>query len=532
MTLRLRLFALLVALAALLAVGEWVLVRALSRDLEEELASAAASVSQDVLRMLHLEDALPAPPSERSGQGKPEGKIERRIFVVQDHNVVKRGPADDHQTEPLVLTEPPKGPPGTEEARGVIERQTMGPDGTITTERHTVRARFEPGSAAHVVVFRGPKDANAQQVPVPTSGVEHAIERFTRRLLLASLGLFGGALLLGVVVAHRFTRPLHDLAAAARRVGAGHLGVHAPAAPGEVGEAVAAFNQMSEQLAALDAETRRLRASEQLSELGEVGRGLAHSLRNPLNALGLALDQLAERATPESAATAEAARRQIRRIDGALRGFLALSAADAAATEVDLAAVARDVALEALQTRSNGGEAARVEVVAPPDPVRLRGVEAELRAALQALVVNAVEASPPGGMVVVTVGNRDAGPQLDEQAIVGVKAGANVATLTVDDEGPGLPVTVRERLFTPHVTTKATGAGMGLYLAHRLATTRYGGALDIADRSGGGTRATLTLRDRGAAGGTARANSDRGGASEKALANPNGSASVGDGAAT
>src|SRR6185503_6961068 len=206
---------------------------------------------------------------------------------------------------------------------------------------------FEPGSAAHVVVFRGPKDANAQQVPVPTSGVEHALERFTRRLLLASLGLFGGALLLGVVVAHRFTRPLHDLAAAARRVGSGDLGVRAPAAPGEVGEAVAAFNQMSEQLAALDAETRRLRASEQLSELGEVGRGLAHSLRNPLNALGLALDQLAERAAageaggdpgaaagaaiePDNgaAAIADSARRQIRRIDAALRGFLALSAAD------------------------------------------------------------------------------------------------------------------------------------------------------------------------------------------------------------
>jgi len=110
---------------------------------------------------------------------------------------------------------------------------------------------------------------------------------------------------------------------------------------------------MSEQLAALDAETRRLRASEQLSELGEVGRGLAHSLRNPLNALGLALDQLAERAAagegtgagatiaergtqPEtdsdSAAIAASARRQIRRIDAALRGFLALSAADAASS--------------------------------------------------------------------------------------------------------------------------------------------------------------------------------------------------------
>ncbi len=298
--------------------------------------------------------------------------------------------------------------------------------------------------------------------------------------------------------------------------------MRAPAAPGEVGEAVAAFNQMSERLRALDAETERLRASEQLSELGEVGRGLAHSLRNPLNALGLALDQLAEQAEPDGAATAEAARRQIRRIDGALRGFLALSAGDAAASEVDLAAVARDVALEALQSRPNGGEGPRVEVVALSNAVRLRGVEAELRAALQALVVNAVEASPAGAPIVVTVSERPRRhcEERSDEAISTIEIAAAASrprndrtesalgaatdiddsvTITVDDRGPGIPAAVRERLFTPHVTTKTAGAGVGLYLAHRLATTRYGGTLTLDDRDGGGTRATLRLRDRGTA---------------------------------
>lgn len=540
MTLRLRLFALLVALAALLAVGEWLLVRALSVDLEEELATAAASVSQDVLRLLHLAGDLPPPP-ESAAKGKL-GQVERRIFVVENHSIVKRDRGavavprlDGTAVAPAPPLGVPKGPPGTQEAQGVIERQMVGPDGKIISERHEVRARFEPGSAAHVVVLRGPQGAVAQPVPVPTSGVEHAIERFTRRLLLASLGLFGGALLLGVVVAHRFTRPLHDLAAAARRVGSGDLGLRAPAAPGEVGEAVAAFNQMSEQLAALDAETRRLRASEQLSELGEVGRGLAHSLRNPLNALGLALDQLAERAVgveginadgtigergdqpdADSAAIAASARRQIRRIDAALRGFLALSAADAAAVEVDLVAVARDVALEALQTRPAGDVAPRIEVIAPDQPVRLQAVEAELRAALQALVVNAVEASQSGLPLTIAADaaraqlangavSRDDNDSASSPVVVTVAAATDGASgrvvVTVDDAGPGLPSSVRERLFTPHVTTKAAGAGMGLYLAHRIATTRYGGTLELADRTEGGTRATLTLTDRRAANG-------------------------------
>jgi len=526
MTLRLRLFALLVALAALLAVGEWLLVRTLTVDLQDELATAAASVSQDVLRILRLgEPPLPAP-------GTAGAKaFERRVYVLEGHVDVDRregappvaqgGPVAEEPDVERKLTIPlppgaapaasPAPPPGTAIERGVVQFQVRTDDGKLMTERHEIERRIEPGAKGRMVLLHGP--TFSRRVPVPTSGVEHAIERFTRRLLLASLGLFAGALVIGVVVAHRFTSPLRDLAAAARQVGAGDLGVRAPNASGEVGEAIAAFNQMSQQLRNLDDETQRLRASEHLSELGEVGRGLAHSLRNPLNALGLALDQLADRATAgeserrDADAVAASARRQIRRIDAALRGFLALSAADAAAADVDLVEVARDVALEALQTRAAGDPASRVEVVADAGPVRLHGVEAELRAALQALVVNAIEASPAGATVVVRVepaaaegGGRDPGaPRHGAPGAPSTTAGVRV---TVDDEGPGLPQPVRERLFTPHVTTKAAGAGVGLYLAHRLATTRYGGDLAVGDREGGGTRAVLLLRGRGAPPGT------------------------------
>jgi signal transduction histidine kinase len=514
MTLRLRLFALLVALAALLAVGEWLLVRTLAVDLQDELASAAASVSQDVLRILRLgEPPLPAP-------GTPGAKaFERRVYVLEGHvdvdrredaPVAKGGPEPGLVRKVTVPLPPgaepavsPVPPPGTAIERGVLQFQVRTDDGKLMTERHEIERRIEPGAKGRMVLLHGP--TFSRRVPVPTSGVDHAIERFTRRLLLASLGLFAGALVIGVVVAHRFTSPLRDLAAAARQVGAGDLGVRAPAASGEVGEAIAAFNQMSQQLRALDAETQRLRASEHLSELGEVGRGLAHSLRNPLNALGLALDQLADRATsggeserPDADAVASSARRQIRRIDAALRGFLALSAADAAAGEVDLVEVARDVALEALQTRAAGEPASRVEVVAAAGPVRLHGVEAELRAALQALVVNAIEASPSGAPVVVRVEPLAAGTGVrDSGGAPGTASTAASVRVTVDDEGPGLPQSVRERLFTPHVTTKAAGAGVGLYLAHRLATNRYGGDLAVGDREGGGTRAVLLLRGRG-----------------------------------
>ena len=86
MTLRLRLFALFLTLAAVLAVGEWVLVRALSADLERELATAAASVGEDVLRVLRGE--LPAEPQAGSGAVSPTDSpglqtTEKQVFVIR-----------------------------------------------------------------------------------------------------------------------------------------------------------------------------------------------------------------------------------------------------------------------------------------------------------------------------------------------------------------------------------------------------------------------------------------------------------------
>jgi signal transduction histidine kinase len=68
--------------------------------------------------------------------------------------------------------------------------------------------------------------------------------------------------------------------------------------------------------------------------------------------------------------------------------------------------------------------------------------------------------------------------------------------LTVEDEGPGLPSEVRSRLFTPHVTTKPSGSGMGLFLAYRIATARYGGSLVLEERVPRGTRAVFTAGPR------------------------------------
>ena len=108
---------------------------------------------------------------------------------------------------------------------------------------------------------------------------------------------------------------------------------------------------------------------------------------------------------------------------------------------------------------------------------------------LQALVVNAVEASPEGGTVRIGVRPVENDGGTDDPRVL----------IAIEDQGPGLPAEVRERLFTPHLTTKANGSGMGLFLAHRIATNRYGGRLELEDlksTDGSGTRALLEIGPR------------------------------------
>lgn len=453
MSLRMRLFVLLSLVVAGLVLAQWWLIRTLTRDLSGEVGHVALSVGESVVTTLAGERVTLPETGPATGRGLV---TEREIHVKEIGGRLQI----------------------------VGERVSIGPVPAETP----ATARIPPGGNALVLEMDAAPSARffhlagptfERRIDIPRGGIGLALDRFRGRVVAGSMGFLVAGLLAAVLVAHRATTPLRDLADAARSVGEGALGTQVAAhAGGEIGEAIGAFNRMSARLAELDAQARRLRDREHLSELGEIARGLAHGLRNPLNALGLSLEELAgaDSDPARRAELAASARRQIRRVDGSIRSFLALAASDEAATaaDVDILALVQDVALEALHD-------ARGRICVAVDPASeapsVRGVAAELRAVIQALLVNAVEASPDGGRVVVRVAS-------------GACGGARIE---VEDDGPGLADSVKARLFTPHVTTKSSGAGMGLYLAHRIVTTRQGGSLDLLPRSPRGTLAVIEL---------------------------------------
>jgi len=67
--------------------------------------------------------------------------------------------------------------------------------------------------------------------------------------------------------------------------------------------------------------------------------------------------------------------------------------------------------------------------------------------------------------------------------------------IDVDDEGPGIPKELSDRVFEPFFTTKSDGQGTGLGLSvSRQIVERFGGALTYEPRRSGGSRFTITLQ--------------------------------------
>lgn len=467
MRLQTRLFLMFSCLLLLMLSGALLGLSVLTRDLSAALDQAAFSVGNALVSVLDRRiEGAPVPAGK--GPGEPV-RVEHRVLVQALKAPPDKAGAAGSDRAPAVDTTVIERdlPPDADDTHTHFERVVIADGVRTTTDTRVFKLELGQQQGDLTLTANG----SQQIIRVPRTGVSAAIERFTQQLMVGAAALLGLGLLLTFGLAQRIARPLRDLAGAAAKIGAGAFGQTVPVAGvAEVRSTIETFNRMSLQLAELDAERDRLRALANLSELGEVGRGLAHSLRNPLNTLGLAIDTLAQEADPTAVASLrQRAREQIRRIDEALKGFLALGAGLAGASErIDVRELIEDLLLEASQ-RADGR--VRFQMQLPAQALLLKVQAQELRAALQALVVNALEASPDGAQV-----------DIELSAVA-----EDRAELRIGDRGAGLPAQVRERLFTAHLSTKPEGAGMGLFLAHRILRERYDGELTLHDRDGGGT---------------------------------------------
>ena len=211
---------------------------------------------------------------------------------------------------------------------------------------------------------------------------------------------------------------------------------------------------------------------------------VSHELKTPIGALTLLADSLTADPEPEVAARL-AARMQveIQRVDNTIDDLLTLAVLEDESSRDDERVDISAIVAAATDRISETAEQKDIKVVVsgPEDPAAIRGSRLHLESALFNLLDNAVKFSEPGGRVDVLV-------ETDERTV----------SVSIADEGIGIPATERSRIFerfyrVDRARSRNTGGtGLGLSIV-RHAALNHGGDVSVTSREGYGSQFTITL---------------------------------------
>ena len=330
----------------------------------------------------------------------------------------------------------------------------------------------DPATGAPIVV-RGERAGRAD-VRFTGSGLasaDHALRTALLRAIFGAAGLAALlALLTGLAMARRITRPVERIIAVTRRMASGQRAVRVGplTGPGEVRELAAAFDQMADTMDRQEQLRRDLVAD------------VAHELRTPVAVLQAGHEALLDGVAEPTPGQLTSLRDEVLRLARMLGDLQDLAAADAAALHLnrcpcDLAGVAATAA-DSLAGRF---EAAGITLQRRLVPAQILGDPRWLHQVITNLLTNALKFTPADGLVTVATG----------------PAGA-CAVLTVTDTGTGIPADELPRIFDRfwrgRRAAQTSGIGIGLAVAAEL-TRAHGGQLSATSQPGHGTQLSLTL---------------------------------------
>jgi signal transduction histidine kinase len=300
-------------------------------------------------------------------------------------------------------------------------------------------------------------------------------------LLAGGVGMILAILLSGWAAA-RVTRPVEELAQAAREVAEGNWSAQVTVqSTDELGELAAAFNRMTGELLE---QKERLVQTERVAAWRELARRLAHELKNPLFPLQLTVENLwrARQQSPEqfeetfqeSSSTLLAEISNLKTIISRFSEFSRMPQPHLQL--VDLNEVVQNVArLFRAQLHAPGRELieCKLELTESMEPV---AADPELmHRVLSNLVLNAMDAMPEGGTLTLCT------HQNEQHAFI-----------EVSDTGMGLTPEECERLFTPYYTSKSHGTGLGLAIVQSVISD-HSGRVSVHSETGRGTTFEIEL---------------------------------------
>jgi two-component system sensor histidine kinase BaeS len=355
-----------------------------------------------------------------------------------------------------------------------LQVRDMAGHAIVTTAGFASAAQPGPGEQSSAPVLVQGRQVGTVLVGLTASGLGAADNVLRAALLRAVAGTAGLAALLalitGLAVARRITRPIARLITVARAMASGDRSARAGevSGPGELRELAAAFDQMADTLDYEDKIRRDLVAS------------VAHELRTPVAVLQAGHEALLDGITEPNPEELGSLRDEVLRLARMVDDLQTMASAAAAVLHLtrehrDLAEIA-GAAADSLARRFEAAEVALDRQLAAAPVV---ADERWMHQVVTNLLGNALKFTPAGGRVTLRTGQD--GPN---------------AVLKVEDTGVGIPADelphVFDQFWRGQAATQTSGSGIGLAIAAELASA-HGGTLIAASQPGEGTCLTLTL---------------------------------------
>lgn len=210
-----------------------------------------------------------------------------------------------------------------------------------------------------------------------------------------------------------------------------------------------------------------LTRQQRLLTLGELAAGLAHQIRTPLAAALLYASQMSmpERSPEDLARCAERTVLSLKQLDTLVNDMLAFAHGGAARELVNISALLEQVA-QWLRPALRRGVRLTIRTEAPD--LQVRANAPSLVSAVLNLATNALQAATA---------------ELDLE-LLGRRGAPGRAHIVVSDNGPGVPLAIRERIFEPFFTTRSRGNGIGLAIVKKVAEA-HAGCVHLADTDRG-----------------------------------------------
>jgi signal transduction histidine kinase len=217
--------------------------------------------------------------------------------------------------------------------------------------------------------------------------------------------------------------------------------------------------------------------SRRISASGRVTRGVAHEVKNPINAIVLHLQLLRnklEHVDPATSRHVDIIDSEIHRLDRVVQILIDFTRPrDLHLDETDLRSILEEVSLLAAPDAEQHGVTLVREF--PPEPITVK-VDADfIKQAMLNVVLNGVQSMPNGGTLAIHA-------YRNEDAVI----------TEVRDQGAGIPVSVQDKVFELYFTTKKSGSGIGLAQTYQIMMWHYG-SVDFESEEGKGTTFRLRL---------------------------------------